>query len=227
LSPRTCSIKSPRVTACNVQCYLVRHAQTAWNGENRLQGHSDQPLNALGLQQAQRAGAYFGAVHASGARVAALYSSPLQRSRQTAEAIVHATGLPVQIEPELAEMSLGVWEGLTPEEIDARFDGGYHLWRVSPSRVVIPEAEPAAAFHQRVTRVFARIALRHLDQEVVIVTHGGVIASLLSRWLDADYDRLLRRMTLDNAGISRVDCRTHPPLVQWVNATHHLNGRTA
>ena len=207
-----------------MRCYLVRHAQTAWNGENRLQGHSDQPLNAFGLQQAQRLGVYFGAVRTHDAALSVLYSSPLQRSRQTAEAIAQATGLILQIEPELAEMSLGAWEGLTPEEIDARFDGGYHRWHVSPSRVTIPEAEPAAAFHQRVRRVFERIAQRHPDQEVVLVTHGGVIASLFSRWLEADYDRLLRRVALENAGISRVDCRTQPPLVLWVNATHHLNG---
>ncbi len=205
-----------------MRCYLVRHAQTAWNGQNRLQGHSDQPLNALGLQQAQHVGAYFRAVHMNGSSLAAVYVSPLQRTRQTAEAITRQTGLVPQIEPELAEMSLGAWEGLTPEEIDAQFDGGYDLWRVSPSRVRIPGAEPSVQFHQRVERVFARIAQRHPQQDVVIVTHGGVIASLLSRWLEADYDRLLRRMTLDNAGISRVDCRTQPPLVLWVNATQHL-----
>jgi broad specificity phosphatase PhoE len=205
-----------------MRCYLVRHAQTTWNHENRLQGHADQPLNALGLQQARHVGAYFSATHTNGSSLTALYSSPLQRSRQTAEAIARQTGLSMQIDPELAEMLLGDWEGLTPEEIDAQFDGGYARWRVTPSRVQIPGAEPAAQFHARVTRVFARIAQRHRGEDIVIVSHGGVIASLLAQWLYADYDRLLRRMSLENAGISRIDCCTEPPLVLWVNATHHL-----
>ncbi len=208
-----------------MRCYLVRHAQTTWNGENRLQGHADQPLNAFGLQQAQRVGGYFASLRAQGSTPTIIYSSHLQRSRQTADAIAHSTGLPVQIEPSLAEISLGAWEGLTPEEIDAQFAGGYERWKRSPSDVLIPGGEPTERFHQRVHEAFGRIAQAHRDhseREVIVVTHGGVIASLLATWLDADYDRFLRRVALENAGVSAVDCQHQPPSVLWVNATHHL-----
>jgi broad specificity phosphatase PhoE len=64
--------------------------------------------------------------------------------------------------------------------------------------------------------------VRHPTGELAIVSHGGVIASLLADWLGADYDRLLRRLSLDNAGISAVDRRTNPPRVLWINDTDHL-----
>ena len=212
----------------SVRCYLVRHAQTTWNGENRLQGHSDQPLNAFGRQQAQRVAAYFAELAAQGRELDMLYTSPLQRSHQTAQAIAAETGLRIHVEPALAEISLGAWEGLTPEEIDARFGGGYQQWKAASSQVRIPDGEPTEQFHRRVHEAFARIAQAHRERgerDIVLVTHGGVIASLLARWLNADYDRFLRRLALENAVVSAVDSKQQPPHVLWVNATHHLTPR--
>ena len=199
--------------------YLIRHAQTQWNFENRLQGHSDSPLRALGREQAKRVAAYF-----SGRPLQALYTSPLIRSRQTAEAIAQVTGLTPAVMPALAEIHLGAWEGLTPEEVNARYDGAYQMWKTAPARVRIPGGEAVTAFHERVRTTFAQIAADHRDGEIVIVSHGGVIASWLADWVGADYDRLLHRLVLDNAGISGVDCRTAPPSVLWVNALGHLDG---
>ena len=125
------------------RCYLVRHAQTAWNGENRIQGHSDIPLSPLGEQQAQHLGRWFASRHVRG-----IFTSALQRSRQTAQAIAAGNGHGVSpvVEPHLAEIHLGTWEGLTPVEVDARFANAYQQWRVRPSSVVIPGGEPLAAF---------------------------------------------------------------------------------
>ncbi len=197
-----------------MRCYLVRHAQTSWNGENRIQGHSDPPLSPLGCEQAKRLAAYF--AHRP---VSALYTSHLARSLHTAQAIASQFGVAPTIEPALAEIHLGAWEGLTPEEVDARFAGAYQQWRVAPSSVHIPGAEPLERFRVRVRDAVSRIVAAHREGELVIVSHGGVIAALLADWLVADYDHLLRRLTLDNAGISAFDCRTNPPHVLWVNAT--------
>ena len=196
-----------------MRCYLVRHAQTAWNGENRLQGHSDPPLSPVGEAQARCLAEYFLAHHQNGTRVTAVYTSGLVRSQQTAQAIAGPLGIRPVVEPRLAEMHLGRWEGLTPEEIDAQFDGAYQQWMRSPSGVVIPEAEPLEQFRTRVGQAFARILATAPTGDVVIVSHGGVIATWLSEWLNADYDRLMRRLSLDNAGISAIDRHTHPPHV--------------
>ena len=191
-----------------MRCYLVRHAQTAWNGQNRLQGHSDIPLSAFGEQQAQRVGGAFAT-----RRIGGLFTSSLQRSRQTAHAIARANGqgLAPQTEPSLAEIHLGAWEGLTPDEIDARFDGAYQRWRLCPSTVEIPGGEPLVAFRQRVRDTFERlIGTFQQEGEYVIVSHGGVIAALLAEVLEAEYDALLRRLCLDNAGITALECGFGP-----------------
>ena len=200
------------------RCYLIRHAQTVWNSENRLQGHSDQPLSPLGQEQAQRLAAFFSARHLKG-----IYTSHLTRSRQTAEAIAAGNGhgiAPVS-EQELAEMHLGAWEGLTPEEIDARFQSAYQQWRAQPSSITIPQAESTAAFRQRVRRIFKRLASQFEEGEYVVVSHGGVIAAVLADLWEADYDAVLRRLRLDNAGITALELGAHPHVV-WVNATRHL-----
>ncbi len=206
------------------RCYLIRHAQTDWNRENRLQGHSDLPLSRLGHQQAQRLGAFFASRHLQG-----IFTSGLQRSRQTAHAIASGNGHDISpvIAHELAEMHLGAWEGLTPVEIDARFAGAYQQWKVSPSFVTIPEAEPLAAFRVRVSGALKKIIATMTTGEYVIVSHGGVIASLLAELLGADYDTVLRRVRLDNAGITAFEFGTALPHVLWINATGHLEPLTS
>lgn len=202
------------------RCYLVRHAQTAWNGENRIQGHSDLPLSPLGHQQAQRLGVFFASRHLKG-----IFTSQLQRSRQTAEAIAAGNGHGVRpiIEPALAEMHLGDWEGLTPEEIDARYDGAYQQWKTRPSSVVIPNAESHHLFRERVREALRAIALCFTEGEHVIVSHGGVIAALLADLLHADYDALLRRLRLDNAGVTALEFGGGLPHALWINWTAHLD----
>jgi alpha-ribazole phosphatase len=202
------------------RCYLVRHAQTAWNGENRIQGHSDIPLSPLGEQQAQHLGRWFASRHVRG-----IFTSALQRSRQTAQAIAAGNGhgaSPI-VEPHLAEIHLGTWEGLTPVEVDARFANAYQQWRVRPSSVVIPGGEPLAAFRERVRQALARILEGAGEGEYVVVSHGGVIAALLADLLSADYDLLMRRLRLDNAGVTAVEFGSGLPHVLWVNATSHLD----
>ena len=203
------------------RCYLVRHAQTVWNGENRLQGHSDLPLSALGERQARQLGARFASLH-----VAGLFSSTLQRSRQTAQQILEGNGHQVNpvMDHGLMEMHLGAWEGLTPQEIDGRFDGAYQRWIVQPSSVVIPNGEPLDAFRLRVRQAWSRVlaTIEGGDGEYVVVSHGGVIAAMLADALAADYDILIRRLRLDNAGITAIDCDGRMPHVLWINSTTHL-----
>lgn len=199
------------------RCFLVRHGQTDWNVEQRIQGQSDLPLNAAGLRQAEDLAGYF-----ASRPLIALYASHLQRSRQTAEVIAQETGVDITVDPDLAEIYLGEWEGLTGQEVDGRYQGAYRLWQSSPSQVRIPGAEPLASFRTRARAAFSRIAERHPDGRIAIVTHGGVIASLLSDYLDADYDALLRRLSLDNAGISAVEHAVRPPQILWINETGHL-----
>ncbi len=202
------------------RCYLVRHAQTTWNHDNRIQGHSDLPLSVAGEEQARRLGALFASRHLNG-----IYTSHLRRSQQTAHAIASGNGHGISpvLERDLAEMHLGDWEGLTPQEVDARFQGAYQQWRQRPSSVVIPGAEPIEAFRARTRKALQTIAAGFDDGEYVIVSHGGVIAALLADLLGAEYDAVIRRLRLDNGGVTALEFGTGHPHVLWINATAHLD----
>ena len=202
-----------------MRCYLIRHAQTIWNRDNRFQGHLDAPLSPLGLQQVERLARHF-----SGRTVHALFTSHLGRSRETAAAIARVTRAEPIENPGLAEINLGEWEGLTPEEIDRRYAGGYQAWCRQPSRVSIPGSEPLERFRARARATFEEIVSRAQVPELVIVCHGGVISSLLADWLGADYDQTLRQLLLSNVGISAVEWHPQRTTILWINDTAHLAG---
>jgi broad specificity phosphatase PhoE len=131
---------------------LVRHGETDWNAEGRLQGHTDRPLNAYGREQAKALAAQL-----AGEDVAAIYASDLARARETAEIVGERLGLPVVVDPDLREKNWGTWEGLTSEE-----------------RLLVElEGESTAEHQERTLRAVERIVERHPGQRVVVVTHGG------------------------------------------------------
>jgi broad specificity phosphatase PhoE len=131
---------------------FVRHGETDWNAEGRLQGHTDRPLNDYGRRQAREL-----AERLAEDGVAAIYSSDLRRAKETAEIVGGRLGLPVVTDPDLRERNWGSWEGLTPAERDAvEFVG-----------------ESPQDHRDRMLRAVGRIAERHPDQTVAVVTHGG------------------------------------------------------
>lgn len=200
--------------------YLVRHAQTAWNKENRLQGQTDLPLDTIGLQQAVHLGERF-ASH----RLTRVVTSGLLRARQTAEKIISANGHRIvpSIDSAWEEMNLGIWEGLTADEVEQKFPGDYRQWRNRPSTVQIPKGEISEAFQKRVRNAFDRItSINSGEGDCVVVTHGGVIASLLAHLLQADYDIFLCRLRLDNAGVSVIEIGGRYPHVVEINSAYHL-----
>jgi broad specificity phosphatase PhoE len=131
---------------------LVRHGETDWNAEGRLQGHTDRPLNDYGRRQATDL-----ADRLAGEEIAAIYASDLARATETAEIVGARLGLPVVVDPDLREKNWGSWEGLTSDErLTVEFEG-----------------ESTEEHRERILRAVARIVERHPGQRVVVVTHGG------------------------------------------------------
>jgi broad specificity phosphatase PhoE len=132
---------------------LVRHGETDWNADGRLQGHTDRPLSDFGRRQAQQL-----AAELEGDELEAIYSSDLARARETAEIVGERLGLPVELDPDLREKDWGNWEGLTAVERDrVEFVG-----------------ESTEAHQERMLRALRRIAERHPGEgRVLVVTHGG------------------------------------------------------
>lgn len=148
----------------------VRHGETAWNTESRVQGHTDIPLNRTGLWQAERVG-----MALAGEPVQAIYSSDLQRARLTAQAIGRSAGVPVHLEAGLRERHFGELEGLTHDEIHGRWPEQARRWRRRDPAYGPLGGETLTEFHERCVGHLRRLAQRHIGQTIVVVAHGGVL----------------------------------------------------
>ena len=181
------------------QVIAIRHGETDWNHETRIQGHSDIPLNAVGLAQAQRV-----AQALQGETVAAIYSSDLARARQTAEAIVAATGAPLQLDAALRERAFGVFEGHTWREIAQRWPVEAARWRQRDLGFAADGGgESLPTLSARCVGAVERLARRHPGQSLIIVAHGGVMDCLYRASTRLALDAP-RSWTLGNASINRL-----------------------
>lgn len=149
---------------------LIRHGETAWNREYRMQGHTDTKLSETGLAQAAAL-----ARRLSERRFSALYSSDLSRARQTAQAIADATGHAIRVDRELRERVFGIFEGLTFDEIAQRYPEHLARFRARDPDYAVPGGESPRAFFERSIAALTRIAEAHPDESVVVVTHGLVL----------------------------------------------------
>jgi len=146
---------------------LVRHGETDWNLERRVQGHSDTPLNETGRAQARALADALG-----GESIDAVYSSDLLRAHETARIVAESRGLDVTAIPDLRERDFGTWEGLTDDEIFTRFpESKSGTWG---------DAETREEMAQRVLAALQRIAASHPDGHVLVVTHGGPVRVVLA-----------------------------------------------
>lgn len=150
---------------------LIRHGESLANAEGRLQGHLDIPLSDRGRKQAERL-----AERLSKLGVDALYASPLRRAAETAEIIGAQLGLALQDRTALKERNVGELEGLTREEIIARFPH-YMPARTELHRIEIAGFEQDGEFAQRAIQALTAIIDGHRQKTVAVVTHGGIIFS--------------------------------------------------
>lgn len=197
---------------------LVRHGQSTWNREHRIQGQLDPPLSEEGRRQAERLGRRL-----AGRRFVAVYSSDLRRAFETADAIGKATGASPSPTTGLREIYLGAWEGLTTEEIAQRFPEAWALWIAEPRWDVVPGGEREAQFEARVNVELDSILERHEHGDVLIVTHGGVIQVALHRVVGRPNHGLFP-FRIENASISVIEKRNGRFVVSSVNDTSHLEG---
>ena len=152
---------------------VIRHGETAWNREKRMQGTTDTQLSEVGRAQAQALGRRF-----AGGEFAALYTSDLSRARDTARAIGDHAGREPVVDPRLRERRFGVFEGLTAEEIRARYPVEHARFTSRDPDYEVPGGESARAFTGRCLGCLSEIAERHPDGEVIVVTHGLVLDTL-------------------------------------------------
>lgn len=152
---------------------LIRHAETLWNRERRMQGQTDTALSDTGRAQAAAL-----AQRLAGSTYVALYSSDLVRARDTAHAIAQRTGHDIITDPRLRERRFGIFEGLAYGEMSERHPEQWQRFQTRDPDYVIPGGECAREFHARCLACLTEIAERHEGGEVAVVTHGLVLDAL-------------------------------------------------
>jgi len=179
---------------------LVRHGQTLHNVAGKIAGWTDSPLSDVGLDQAERLGTYVAEHYV----LDALYSSPLQRARRTAEIVGRLAGLERILRDDLKELNFGDLEELTEAEVSARHPG---IWAASQvvddHSFTWPGGETRSRFYARVRRAFREIVAAHPSQTVAIVSHGGVLGSYVADVVEG-HPHLWRKYLLRNCSITEV-----------------------
>lgn len=206
---------------------LIRHGETAWNAERRLQGHLDIALNAEGERQAAALGAAL-----AGEAVDLVIASDLARARQTAEAVVRARGVSdaaagassVLLDPQLRERCYGGFEGLLYSEIAARFPLEFAAWQARNINATLPpgknQGETFRSFFERTTTAILGHAARHPGQTLALVAHGGVLECAYRAALGLPLETP-RDFKVHNASINRfVVEQGRLQLVSWGEVDH-------
>jgi len=194
---------------------VVRHAETAWNREKRMQGTTDTPLSDVGRVQAQAL-----ARRLAGEAFAALYSSDLSRARDTAHAIAQHSGRELVLEARLRERAFGVFEGLIADEIRARFPQEYARFASRDPDYEVPGGESARGFTERCLGCLAEIAGRHAGEDIVVVTHGLVLDSLYRAAHGLDHG-VQRPVPLINASLNLFEYGSSSwRMVEWGDVSH-------
>ena len=196
----------------------IRHGETAWNVDTRIQGHLDIPLNDIGRWQAARA-----AEALAGEPIEAVYASDLSRAFETATAVARVAGVEVVPEPGLRERHFGVFQGRTFAEIEAESPDQAMRWRKRDPDFTAEGGESLNTFRDRVVATVSRLAARHPDALVVLVAHGGVM-DVLYRAATGQGVQAPRTWALGNAAINRLLWTPEGlTLVGWSDTGHLEN----
>lgn len=204
-----------------LRMFIVRHGETDWTRARRFTGWQDVPLSEAGRRQCEAAARALAAVP-----LGAVYASPLQRARASAERIAEPYGLEVRIAPAFREIGLGQWEGLAHDEVPVRFPALWAVWRTAPERFVAPGGEPVATVALRVAAGIAALRASHHGDTIALVAHGVVIRLVVLHALGLGLEQLWS-VDASPAGITEVEYRDEGATVHVTNGRAHLAPTTA
>jgi len=201
------------------QLWLIRHGETQWNVDQRVQGHLDVPLSERGVEQARRLAAWL-----AEERLDAIYSSDLQRARVTAEVI--AKGRPVYDDRRLREAHFGLFEGLTGSESQAAYPEAFAAWRADSIRHRPPQGETVEVLRDRCLEALSEHLPKHPKQVVAVVCHGGPIRALVCGLLQLPLEAS-PKFRVENTSITRFLFTERGPMLTGFNDVSHLRASAA
>ena len=196
---------------------LVRHGESEWNRIGRYQGQEDAPLSEQGLRQADAL-----SNRLQREQIDAIYTSPLQRARKTAEAIArHHGGVPFVEDQALLEIHHGAWQGLLAAEVRERYAEALEEWRRFPTRCQMPGGESFSNILKRTLNFREQMCQRHPEGTVLASTHDVVVKILIADALGMNMDRI-NRIWVTNASISVVEYTDDAPFLVSLSEACHL-----
>lgn len=200
-----------------MELILVRHGETEWNKQRRIQGcRSDTGLSPRGREQADKLAAVL-----RKERIDAIYSSPLKRALETAQTIAEACGLPVQTLPELREIDAGQLDGLLERELTGPLEAAWNELCSGNAAAQLPEGESLRDLQKRTSWAVDRMLEKHIDGNVVVVAHLLANLAITCQALDIDI-RQIARLKQGLGSITILDLTTQGNSLVLLNDTCHL-----
>ena len=195
---------------------LVRHGQTDWNVERRLQGSTDKELNELGRKQAECLADLL-----KDEPLVAIYASPLKRATETARIIARPHGLSLQTAPCLMELDQGDLEGLTHQDLVTNHADLLKRWAENPGPVKMPGGESLQELQDRAWSCIQRLMAQHNQGSVAVVSHNLTILSIICKAIQLDLS-CFRRLRQEPASVSILDLGERGITLVALNDTCHL-----
>ncbi|MFJ7646766.1 histidine phosphatase family protein [Lysinibacillus sp. NPDC097279] len=197
--------------------YLVRHGETVWNKEQRLQGWLDSPLSEMGILHAQKL-----AKHLIDIPFTVAYSSTSERARETARYLTAGRELAMHYEDDLREIFLGNWQGKTVEDIMAtnRFD--YELYTNYPAQFVATHTESFGAVTERAMYTLKNIAKIYPHEHILIVSHAVTIKCIINAILGRGIDQLWSAPYIEGTSVTIIDRLEESWHIEEIGSTQHL-----
>ena len=197
--------------------YLVRHGETVWNKAGKFQGRTDIDLSPLGLKQADKAAEWL-----KNKKVDSIISSPLIRAAHTAELIAGEQGISIEYDSGLMELSFGQWEGLTFDQINAKWPGMMDQMFRNPDGIELPGGESFNQCQKRCMETMNRLISRKKRKTYVIVSHGAALRTIICGMIHIPLS-CSWNLALSNASITEIQ---HYPgnlnVLNFLNFTAHL-----
>lgn len=196
--------------------YLVRHGQTAWNKEEIFRGRKDVALNETGRKEAGAAAEFF-----RGMDIRAIYASPLARAWETATKIAALHPLEVRPLPGLIDMSFGIWEGRSLEDVRTKDAERYRKWREEPHRLKLPGGESLDEVRSRSVAALEEVIGRHPEETIILVSHRVVNKVLICAVLGLDNSHFWQ-IGQDTTAINLIQYQKGRYVLSLLNETCHL-----
>ena len=196
--------------------YLVRHGQTTFNAERRIQGQMESDLTQEGERQAILLNGKL-----SECAIDALYVSPMRRTRKTAELATQGMGLIPQYRDELKEILMGDWQGYTVAELESLFPEDWELFWHHPESFYREGCETYMQVRERASRLMEELVVRHPNQTVLVVTHGALLKTLYTYFMHQQIHEVANAPHPHSTGLCVVEKKDGVwSVLDWDNTSH-------